>query len=231
MVDISDSLTFAETRLQDFRASNEVMDLDFKANQVFTIMRQLEDQKAQLIVKSKYYKNLQDYLIKHKESIDDIVVPSSMGIDDPLLTQLITELAKLYTERAQLLLNSSERNPYVVAIDQRIATTKNTISENIQNIINTSSISIKDIDERIGRLELEIGRLPQTQRQLFGIERTFKLNDAITPSCCKTLGSTNCKSLDLPDNEIIDVARGGDQVFQKKGLNYLIAYSWNRLYQ
>jgi len=61
-----------------------------------------------------------------------------MGIDDPLLTQLITELAKLYTERAQLLLNSSERNPYVVAIDQRIATTKNTISENIQNIINTS---------------------------------------------------------------------------------------------
>jgi len=169
LVDITDSLNFAETRLQDFRVSNEVMSLDFKATQVFEAMQQLEEEKAQLSLKARYYKNLQDYLKKNKENIDDIVIPSSMGIEDPLLTQLISGLADLYAERADILFNTTVKNPAVAAIDQRIRTTKNTILENIQNIINTSEISIQSIDERIAVLEKEVNKLPETQRQLFGI--------------------------------------------------------------
>ncbi|MDY0335132.1 MAG: hypothetical protein RBR47_09245, partial [Bacteroidales bacterium] len=86
LVDITDSLTYTEGELQDFRVSNEFMDMDFKSTQVFEGMKQFQDQKAQLIVKAKYYRNLQDYLKKNQDNIDDIVIPSSMGIEDPLLS-------------------------------------------------------------------------------------------------------------------------------------------------
>lgn len=124
LIDITDSLTYTEGELQDFRVSNEFMDMDFKSAQVFESMKQYQDQKAQLIVKAKYYRNLQDYLKKNQENIDDIVIPSSMGIEDPLLTQLISGMADLYAQRATILYNSSEKNPQVAAIDQRIRTTK-----------------------------------------------------------------------------------------------------------
>jgi tyrosine-protein kinase Etk/Wzc len=224
LVDITDSLSFVETTLQDFRISNEVMNLDFKANQVFSSMKELEEQKAQLMVKAKYYRNLQNYLLQQTEKLDDIVIPSAMGIEDPLLTQLLSGLVNLYADRADLLFSSSERNPAVLAIDQRIATTKRTILENIQSILNTSEISIQDIDSRIARLEVEVNRLPQTQRQLFGIERKFKLNDAIyTFLLQKRSEAQIAKASTLPDNEIIDIARGGGQVYPKKSLNYLIS--------
>ena len=205
LVDITDSLTFAETRLQNFRINNEVMDLDFKANQVFENMQKFEEEKAQFIIKAKYYRNLQDYLSRNKDNIDDVIIPSSMGIEDPLLSQLISGLAELYAERADILFSSSEKNPMVAAIDQRIRTTKTTILENLSSIINTSEISIESIDERIFKLEKEVSRLPETQRQLFGIERKFKLNDALyTFLLQKRSEAQIVKASNLPDNEIIE---------------------------
>ena len=224
LIDITDSLTYTEGELQDFRVSNEFMDMDFKSAQVFESMKQYQDQKAQLIVKAKYYRNLQDYLKKNQENIDDIVIPSSMGIEDPLLTQLISGMADLYAQRATILYNSSEKNPQVAAIDQRIRTTKKTILENIQNIVVTSEISIQDIDGRIALLNREMNRLPQTQRRLVGIQRKYKLNDALyTFLLQKRSEAQIAKASNLPDNEIVDNARSGEQVFPKKSLNYLIA--------
>ena len=200
------------------------MDMDFKSTQVFEGMKQFQDQKAQLIVKAKYYRNLQDYLKKNQDNIDDIVIPSSMGIEDPLLSQLISGLAELYSKRAEALFSSSEKNPQVAAIDQRIRTTKKTIQENNQNLVDTSEISIKAIDGRIAALNREMNRLPETQRRLVGIQRKYKLNDALyTFLLQKRSEAQIAKASNLPDNEVVDIARSGEQVYPKKSLNCLIA--------
>jgi uncharacterized protein involved in exopolysaccharide biosynthesis len=130
-------------------------------------------------VKSKYYNYLQEYLSKNQPDIDDLVVPSSMGIDDPGLNRLIGELSNLYNDRSERLVTAKANNPLIIALDQKIINAKRSLVENIKNIVNTSTIAISDIDGRIAQLSQRISKLPATQRQFVGIDRKFKLNDAM----------------------------------------------------
>jgi tyrosine-protein kinase Etk/Wzc len=50
-----------------------------------------------------------------RDDIDEIIVPSSMGIDDPMITQLIGELLELHAEKADLLIKTTPKNPLVQA--------------------------------------------------------------------------------------------------------------------
>lgn len=226
LLGIADSLNVTEGDLQDFRSNNQIMDIDFQSQKIFEFMKELEQEKAVLVVKSKYYKNLKEYL-GAKNSVDDIVVPSSIGIEDPLLNTLVTEMIQLFNSRSELLFSSTEKNPLVLSLDKQILNTKNALTENINNIVNTSNIAIQDIDQRINALSKKIDYLPKTQRELFSLERKFKLNDAIYTYLLQKLSEAQItKASNRPDNKIIDSAKTSQylQVFPKGKLNYIIAF-------
>ncbi len=226
LLGITDSLQIAESDLQQFRTTNEVMDLDFQSQQVFQTMEDLEKQKAELIVKNQYYNYLSDYLKSNRNDLTGLTVPSSMGIEDPVLTRLITDLTSLYAERGEARLMAKDKNPIISSFDQRIDVNKKTLAENIRNIINTSNIAIRDIDRRINAMSGKINQLPTTQRMLFGIERKFKLNDAIyTFLLEKRSDAQITRASNMPDNEVLDIADPLEMlpVLPKKTLNYTIA--------
>jgi len=225
LLEITDSLHFTESKLQNFRTTNKIMDLSFQAQKAYEKMHDLEEQKAVLIVKSQYYNYLEEYIEKNKD-VEDLLAPSTMGIDDPLLNDLVSELTKLATQKITLLYNSKQKNPYIQGINLKIKNTKKTLLENIQNIVNTSDIAIKNINNRMSELTKEISKLPKTERDLFGIERKFKLNDAIyTYLLQKRSEAQIAKASNLPNNEIIDPAMivGQRPVSPQKKINYLIA--------
>jgi hypothetical protein len=84
---ISDSLFQVESTLQNFRTSNKIMDLSIKSNEVFSNLTQLENEKAILIIQSKYY----DYFKKsiEKNNLTDLLAPSTVGINNTLLSSFI----------------------------------------------------------------------------------------------------------------------------------------------
>lgn len=226
LLGITDSLEIAESDLQQFRTTNDVMDLNFQSQQVFQTMEDLETQKAELIVKNQYYNYLSDYLKSNRNDLTGLTVPSSMGIEDPVLSRLITDLTTLYAERGEARQMAKEKNPIISSFDQRIDVNKRTLAENIKNIINTSNIAIRDIDRRINAMSGKINQLPTTQRMLFGIERKFKLNDAIyTFLLEKRSDAQITRASNMPDNEVLDIADPLEMtpVTPKRTLNYTIA--------
>ncbi|MBU2466964.1 MAG: hypothetical protein KJ615_11515, partial [Bacteroidetes bacterium] len=226
LVDIQDSLSKAEIDLQDFQTSNELMNIDFQSQQVFEYLKELEQQKAELMVKSRYYKSLQNYIQINLDELDKLVAPSAMGIEDPLLNRLVQELVNLSAAKAEQMLSSTEKHPTVVSIDMQIVNTKRTLLENINNIVLNSDMALKNLDNRINTLEKELNKLPLTQRLLLGYQRKFQLNDAIyTFLMQKRAEAQITKASNLADNEILDSAEAtlSSQVFPKKSLNYTIA--------
>ena len=224
--EITDSLNLAEQNLQDFRSSKQIMNLDLQANQVFEQLKGFENEKAQLDMKAQYYKTLQQYIFDNKDLENVLIIPATMGIDDPLLTQLTSELSGYYAEREEMLYYSKPGNPMVEAIERKIELTESTLLENINNIIKTSNITVRDINRRIEVLEEKINQLPATQRELLGIERKFRLSDNMYNYLQQKRSEAQItKASNEPDNEIIDIARGlgGSPVFPKKSLNYMIA--------
>ncbi len=224
--EISDSLNLVEQDLQDFRSTKQIMNLDLQANQVFEQLKQFENERAQLDMKAQYYKTLQQYIYQNKDLENVLIIPATMGIDDPLLTKLTSELSGYYAEREEMLYYSNPGSPGIEAIDKKIEMTESTLLENINNIIKTSNITIRDINQRIEVLEVKINQLPATQRELLGIERKFRLSDNMYNYLQQKRSEAQItKASNEPDNEIIDIARGsgGTPVFPKKSLNYMIA--------
>lgn len=224
IADISDSLMFAENKLQNFRSRNQVMDLSFQGQQLYERMNQYESERAQIIIQQKYYDYIEDYFNKNQD-VSDLIAPSAMEIQDPVLGELIGEMLSLNNQRLNYM-ESNPKNLFIKDLDIQISNLKTTILENIQYNYNKLEISKQDIDSRITKLSSQLTFLPRTERELIGMERQFKLNDAIyTFLLQKRSEAQIARASNTPDYELIDHAKyfQAAVISPNEMMNYLIA--------
>ena len=223
--DIADSLTYAESKLQNFRSSNQVMNISFQGQKLYEKMASLENDRAMINVRKKYYDYILDYFEKNKD-INDLIAPSSMEVQDPVLNDMISNLIARNNERASYLQRGNEKNLFLNKIEVDINNLKNSIVETIKFNYNSTEIALKDIESRVDKLNTQISRLPRTERELIGMERQFKLNDAIyTYLLQKRAEAQIAQASNSSDYEIIDTAQyfKASLVSPKTQLNYIIA--------
>ena len=158
--------------------------------------------------------------------LSDLVAPSAMEVQDEVLNNLISELLSLNNQRMNYLQMNNSKNLFLKDLEIQINQLKNTILENINYNNERIKISFEDIDSRMAKLNSQITRLPRTEREMIGMERQFKLNDAIyTFLLQKRAEAQIARASNAPDYEIIDEAyyfRAG-LISPKTKLNYIIA--------
>ena len=223
--EISDSLNQTEDNLQRFRSSNQLLNITEQATGISAQYMNLQNQLAELTTRKRYYDYVADYLLKN-DNFSNMIVPASLGIQDQLLNTLMSELIAAQAQRSNLIENNQERNPLVQKLGIQIENVKKTISENINAVIKTTSISIDELTKRINKIEAEISRLPVTQRRLGNIERKYRLNDAIYNYMLEKHAEAKItKASNLPDEIIIEPAKmvGLSPISPNKKLNYFIA--------
>jgi len=207
LTSISDSLSDVESSLESFKENNPKIELSQKEYGAFYQVEKLEQEKAILELNNKYYISLEEYLIKNN-NIENIVAPSTMGIEDPLLNSLIAELTKLYSQLDLVSVNSKQEHPLVISIQKQILSTKEKLIENIENIISSSELTLRDINSRIVEIESLIGELPQNERILLNIQRKFNLNENIYNYLLeKRAEASITKASNISDHKIIDSPR------------------------
>ena len=223
---IQQSLSEAESDLANFRSSNDVMNLDVQSNQVYSNLRNLEKERAEKAVNVKIYKRLQDYIRTHIDDPENLAAPSTMGISDPLLNRLVGELVTLSQTKATQLLTQTEQHPQIVKLNEQIVTTKKTILETVNNLVQNAQMGLDEIDKRIYRAESEIKVLPEKQRQLVNYQRKFNFNDDTYKYLMQRRAEAQIlRASNTPDNEIIDYARldRTSKISPRASMNYLIA--------
>ena len=223
--EVTDSLNYAENKLQNFRSSNKIMDLSFQGQQSFERMNVLESEKALLVIQKKYYDYIRNYFEGNKD-MSDLIAPSSMNVQSPILNQLISQLIILNSERNSMLQQGNVKNLRLTTIEVQITNLKNTIIENINSNEATTEIALQDINNRIARISSEMSRIPSTERQLLGMERSFKLNDAIYTFLMEKRSEAQiARASNQPDYDVIDVARQitAIKIFPKNKLSFIIA--------
>lgn len=174
---VSDSLRRVEGTLESFRARSNVIDIRTSAQTLTTNLDKLETEKANLEVKLQYYQYISNSL--ETGTGNEIVAPSTFGVDDPLLNSLLIELAKLNQERSGLNYSARQGNPLAEVIDLKITNIKAAIAENVSNIIDASSIALNDLNRRIAQLNAQLERLPRNERELVKIQRRYDFSDNV----------------------------------------------------
>lgn len=224
--EISDSLSLTESNLQQFRSANQILNVAEQSTGISAQYITLQNQKAELVTRKRYYDYVADYLVKN-DDFSNMIVPSSMGIPDQILTSLITELIAAQAQRSNLIDNKQEKNPLVNKLNIRIDNIKKTISDNISAVRQTTDISLDEMNKRILLIEAKISSIPRTEQQLGGFERKYRLNDAIYNYLLEKRAEAKItKASNLPDDIIIEPAQliGFGPVSPDTTRNYLFAF-------
>ncbi len=223
--EISDSLSSTENNLQQFRSANQLLNVAEQSTGISAQYVDLQNQRAELTTRKRYYDYVADYLAKN-EDFSDMIVPASIGIPDQILTSLITELIAAQAQRSNLIDNKQERNPLINKLNIRIENIKKTITDNISAVRQTIDISIDEMNKRVSRVESQISSLPKTEQKLGGIERKYKLNDAIFNYLLEKRAEAKItQASNLPDDIVIEPARkvGNGPISPNPLRNYIIA--------
>ncbi len=204
--DMTDSLKGAEERLQDFRSTNKVINIDKEGVLIYDNIKQLQDEKAKVELRGRYYGYLKTYIDEKKE-LKEIVAPSAMGVEDVQLADILEQLNRTYIEQEILKLSVSSSNAGLNVTTLKLETLKKTLAEKINSLIEVNKVTNGEIDRRMGVLSGEMSTIPYNERLLIGFEREFNLiNKMYTYLNEKRAEAAIARASNIADNKILDYA-------------------------
>lgn len=223
---VQDSLKLIENKLEAFRVKNPNLEIietqDFGT---YFQKQKLDNTLSEQSVNIKYYQSLLAYL-KDENNANSIVSPTSMGISNPELNGLINQLLKLYGEEGELRLTTTKKNPTYKTIVSQIVHTKNTIIENVNNLIASASIYEEELKNRITSFNNKINKLPEAQKKYLILKRQYEYNEKTSVYLQqKRYEASLAKAGTESDHKVIDPARldSAIPVKPRKKLAYFIA--------
>jgi len=223
--EMSDSLSISESKLRDYRSSNQVTDLSYQGQQALEAMREIENERSTLQVQERYYNYVLDYMEKNQD-MSSLSPPSAANVVDPIMNSLVLELLTLNSERATILSNNAEKNLFLGQIENKIKLQKQAIIENVKNNLNTLNLTQNELDYRESKLSGEISRLPRTELNMVSMQRKFNLSDQIyTFLLEKKAEAAIARASNYPDYEILEPARDitAAIIAPRSSLNWIIA--------
>lgn len=222
---ILDSLDNAEEQLETFRRNNSVVDISREGSAIQTRLENIQKEKFTYEMQLQYYEYLSEYL-KEKYADGTVMSPSVMGINDPVLVGLVTDLSDMQKDISKVGFNLSGDQPAFELLEKQLNTTRAALSENVANGIRTLNVAIEESERRIEAVEKELKNLPATERQLITINRNYDLNNTVyTYLLEKRSESEIARASTVSDNRIIDEASfySTIQIRPKIRKNWMIA--------
>ncbi|MDC3305585.1 polysaccharide biosynthesis tyrosine autokinase, partial [Flavobacteriales bacterium] len=149
-----------------------------------------------------------------------------MGISNPELNSLINQLLQLYAKKGELQLTTTEKNPTYLAILSQINHTKETIIENVRNLIASASIYEQDLERRINTFNTSINKLPEVEKNYLILKRKHEYNEQTAIYLQqKRYEASLAKAGTESDHKVIDLARLDSDIpiTPRKNLSYFIA--------
>jgi len=222
---IKDSLSVIERKLELFKSLHPDLEIVDQEYGTYFQKYKLDNSLSEQSVNIKYYRSLLSYL-KNDKNTNSIVSPTSMGISNPELNNLINQLLQLYAKKGELQLTTTAKNPNYIAILSQINHTKKTIIENVNNLISSASIYEVDLIDRITTFDKKINKLPKAEKDYLILRRKYEYNEQTSIYLQqKRYEVSLAKAGTESDHKVIDFARldSEEPISPRKNLAYFIA--------
>ena len=170
---MSDSLSSVETRLESFKRSNTDLTISSDGSDYLQQSQEFESTRSELILNNRYLTELEGYI--NQNNLNEIVVPSSIGIEDPALNRSIQDLVSLQLQIQTVGPNS--KNPVVRSYQQRIEALKTGVLENIRSLKTSNQLALRNIENQIGGMRSTLQSLPTAEREYIKIQRNYNLSE------------------------------------------------------
>jgi capsular exopolysaccharide synthesis family protein len=161
----------------------------------------------------------------HAKNTGGSIVPSTFGVSDPVLSQLVEKLSSSEMEYESLKKTTAENNPTMLALSDKIDKLKPNIIDNIQAQKRSLEASRNNVSSANGAYTSMLQGLPEKERELIDINREQSIKNGIYSFLLQKREETALTHAStVSDSRIIDTAESSPlPVSPKKKVIYLIA--------
>jgi capsular exopolysaccharide synthesis family protein len=170
---IKDSLRTVEFQLERFGNGSRVKDMSTEAQRLLSKMEGFEIQRSEILIRQNYYSYLDAYL-NNGSNLDQIILPSSIGLNDPVLSSLLTQMVSIQLE-IKMAADPERINPLVSKKIERMGEIKGDVKEALTSLRSTDKIRLDFLNKQLKENENQMAALPASERQLVSIQRNYAL--------------------------------------------------------
>jgi tyrosine-protein kinase Etk/Wzc len=225
---------FIDTRLAslktDLNGIEGNLKSDIEKNQTFNVedqskkyvddIAESEKNLIEMNVRLRLADMLNDY-VGSKENAYRLV-PTSMGIQEPVLVQLVTEYNRVQLDREANMRTTTRDNPAIKAMDASLEKMRSNIEEALMNIKKSYQLSVNSVQQAEDQLKGQLNTLPGKSFQLLNIERQQKILEELYSFLLqKKIESSISSASTISNSKVLEPAlAGGDPISPDKKKTY-----------
>jgi len=200
---MADSLSRSEANFRSFKISNNIIDYASYSGDLPKKMADIEQKGKELMARDNYFSYLKNYLTKNIET-GAIVSPTTIGITDPALLNLVSQYNKLQIERSEV----QPKHPKYEEITKQMEQQKQYLLELINSVNSVYNIERATYNKEVAEVNKLFRDAPEKERRLLDYERKFKINDSYYTFLLQKRSEAQMKkAANTSDNQIIQQAR------------------------
>jgi tyrosine-protein kinase Etk/Wzc len=220
---VAHDLDSIEKKVQQYKSGRGAVDVGTQA-QLYLQNVSGNDQKLSEVNMQLSVLNQVQKFVTDKDN-SSAIVPSTLGVSDPLLSQLLDKLYTSQLEYEKLKKTVGENNPTLVGIKDQINKIKPNILQNIQSQQQSLNAAKQNLYSTNGNYNSILQSVPQKERQLLDISREQETKKNIYAFLLQKKEESELSyASTVSDHQVVDNAQaGGTPVSPKTMIIYLMS--------
>ena len=214
-----------EGKIQKFKSSQGVVDLDAQGKLFLQNVGDNDRKLSDINMKLAVLNQVEKY-VTNKDTQAGIV-PSTLGVDDPMLSRSLQQLYDSELQYEKLKKTVAEGNPIMQSLKNEIESIRPHILENIKNQRDGLIASRSNISATNGMYGSVLQSIPQKERELIEVSRQHAIkNDVYSFLLHKREETALAYAASVAESRVIDKAQAsGQPVSPNKSFIYLGAFA------
>lgn len=221
---IDKELGLAEKKVEDFKKSQGITDLESDTRVSLQKRSVYEEKMLQIETQINLIKFLDDFFKDPKNS--DNLIPSNVGINDLALETYINEYNKCLMDRERFRRSNNESNPLIKKINEQINDLRTSISVSISNVLERNNIARNDAQKQLNLYDRKVGTAPTLEREYSEILRNQQIKASLFLMLLQKREEAALKlALSVNSAKVVEDATPGGAITANQKQTYLMAFA------
>ncbi len=212
-----------ESQVVKYKSTKGVINLSEQGRLYLESVGNIDQKLGEISLQLAVLEKVESYVISKNKSAG--IVPSTLGVNDPVLSQLLHKLYNAEIEYQKLKNTTAENNPILILLAEEIEKVRPSILENISNQRAALLASRANLTSTNSQYQTSLKSIPQQERELMEISRQQAIkNNAYSFLLQKREETVLSYAPSAGDSRIVDMAESSSiPVSPKPTRLYLIA--------
>ena len=151
------------------------------------------------------------------------LLPTNMGLNHQAIELSIAQHNDLIQKRNRLMVDSGEKNPVFVELNNSISSLRQSISQTIDNLIKTNTMQLKSFQSQADMITTQLASNPEQERELQSIELEQSIKKDVYLYLLKEREDKQMALVTTTNSQIISMPSGNSAPVRPKKMKIMLA--------